>query len=329
MKFIKPALDIPTQLKRLMDRGLMVPDLPGAQDCLTHLGYYRLSAYALPFQDKSQPDKPFKPGTGFQQIIDLYRFDRELRLLVIDAIERVEISVRSQIVNAQCTAHGAHWFLDSAHFQPTFDHPLFLRKIEEDFGIKTGAAGMKILPTRPHSEAFIAHYYQKYGDPYLPPFWMVAETLTLGSLSKLYQGLRDHTARNAIAGVYGVNETVLVSWLRSLTYLRNLCAHHSRLWNRDFAIKPLVARKLGPLLAPFPKTLPGGRVIQVHPPSRFYALAVVLFDLLKVVSTGTTWNQRLAGLLDSHAFVDPGAMGFPTNWRAESFWNFPTPAPVL
>jgi hypothetical protein len=90
-----------------------------------------------------------------------------------------------------------------------------------------------------------------------------------------------------------------------------------------------MARKLGPLLAPFPKTLPDGRVIQVQPPSRFYALAVVLFDLLKVVSAGTTWNQRLAGLLDSHTFVDPGAMGFPANWRAESFWKFPPPAPVI
>ena len=329
MKFTKLALDLPGQLKRLTDRGLIVPDAATAQAGLTHFGYYRLSAYALPFQDKTQAGKPFKPGTTFQQVLDLYRFDRELRLLVIDAIERVEISVRSQIVNTLCMTHGAHWFLDAAHFQPKFDHGMFLRKIEDDFGVKTGAGGVKILPMRPHSEAFIAHYYQKYGDPYLPPFWMVAETLTLGSLSKLYEGLRDNATRNAVAGVYGVNEAVLVSWLRSLTYLRNLCAHHSRLWNRDFAIKPLVAHKLGTLLAPFPKTLPDGRTIQVQPPSRFYALAVVLFDFLTVVSVGTVWNERLATLLDSHAFVDPMAMGFPTNWKTEVFWKFPPPAPVV
>jgi abortive infection bacteriophage resistance protein len=228
MKFSKPALDLPGQLKRLTDRGLAVPDPKAAEDYLTHLGYYRLSAYALPFQDKSHPDKAFKAGTTFQQILDLYRFDRELRFLVIDAIERVEISVRSQIVNALCLAHGAHWFMDAGHFQPKFDHVMFIRKIEDDFGVKTAAGGVKILPTRPQSEAFITHYYQKYGAPYLPPFWMVAETLTLGSLSKLYEGLRDNAARNAIAGVYRLNKTVLVSCLHRTTAIGRKCFSVSR-----------------------------------------------------------------------------------------------------
>ncbi len=325
MRFTKPAVDIANQLKRFTDRGLVVPDPEAAEAYLVHIGYYRLSAYALPFQGKSQPDKPFKAGTTFQQILDLYQFDRELRLLVIDAIERVEISVRSQIVNTLCLTQGAHWFMDAAHFQARFDHGMFIRKIEEDFEVKTGAGGVKLLPTRPQSETFITHYYQKYGDPYLPPFWMVAETLTLGSLSKLYAGLRDNATRNAIAGIYQINETVLVSWLRSLTYLRNLYAHHSRLWNRDFAIKPLVAHKLGSILNPFPAALADGLTIQVHPATRLYALAVVLFDFLKVVSPATTWNQRLARLLNTHAFVDPAAMGFPASWKAEPFWCLPPP----
>jgi abortive infection bacteriophage resistance protein len=327
MKFTKPAKGLPEQLRCMFDRGLSVPDPAYALHYLAHIGYYRLSAYALPFQDKSQPGKPFKPGIVFQQILDLYRFDRELRLLVIDAIERVEISVRAQIVNTMCLAHGTHWFNDPANFQATFNHGRFIAKIEDEFGIKTDASGEKILPTRPQSEVFITHYYKQYGDPYLPPFWMVAETLTLGSLSKLYQGIRDNALRNQISGTYSLNETVLVSWLRSLTYLRNLCAHHSRVWNRDFAIKPLVAKKLGTLLAPFAVKHESGATTDVHPSSRFYSLAVVLFDFLKLVAPGTSWNQRLAALLDGHSFVDPAAMGFPSAWKVEAFWQLPAPPP--
>jgi abortive infection bacteriophage resistance protein len=211
MKFIKPAQSLPDQLVGMRVRGLAVPDPAEALHYLSHIGYYRLSAYALPFQDRTQAGKPFKPGTTLSQILNLYRFDRELRVLVIDAIERVEVSARAQIVNTMCVSHGPHWFMDPIHFQAGFNHPWFIEKIEADFGIKIDSSGNKVPPTRPHSEAFISHYYQKYGDPHLPPFWMVAETLTLGSLSKLYEVIRDNAQRNAIARPYGLNEAVLIS----------------------------------------------------------------------------------------------------------------------
>ena len=211
MKFSKPAQSLPDQLRSMTARGLVVLDSAQAQHYLAHIGYYRLSAYALPFQDRTFAGHPFKPGTTFSQILNLYRFDRELRILVIDAIERVEVSVRAQIVNTMCVNHGPHWFMDPAYFRAGFNLSRFIEKIEDDFGVKTDSGGNKIPPTKPHSEAFISHYYSKYGDPYLPPFWMVAETLTLGSLSILYQGIRDNSTRNIIAQPYGVNESVLIS----------------------------------------------------------------------------------------------------------------------
>lgn len=126
MKFTKPALTLPQQLAKLQARGLLVADKAAAEHCLRHVGYYRLSAYALSFQDCSKPGKPFHPGTSFDQLVDLYRFDRELRLLVLDAIERVEVAVRSALNNELCLKNGPHWFVDGTHFIPSSSTPSFL-----------------------------------------------------------------------------------------------------------------------------------------------------------------------------------------------------------
>ena len=128
----------------------------------------------------------FKPGTTLEQILRLYAFDRDLRLLTTDAVERLEIAARSRIVNESCLALGAHWFLDAGHFQPRFNHRDFLEKAEKASGVKIDRrTGAQRLPTT-HPETFVTHYYARYGDPYLPPFWMTAELLTLGTLSRVY-----------------------------------------------------------------------------------------------------------------------------------------------
>lgn len=315
MKFQKPALAFSDLLQKWRGRGLEILDPVEAEHYLRFIGYYRLSAYALPLQDKSSPppcksDKPFKPGTTFENILNLYRFDRELRLLFMDAIERIEVAVRACIVHAMSLRHGPHWFMDPAHFNPSafrFKHHQLLDRIDHE--LKIGS--MAKTPAKPHHEVFINHYYTKYTDPYLPPAWMIAETLTLGTWSLMFENLRVTSERKAIAAALRTDEQVLRNWLHALTYVRNLCAHHSRLWNRQFVIKPIVAKRHAGFLCAN---------------DRCYAMAVITEDLLRTVAPGTSWGQRLATLLQSHPFVDPAAMGFPRGWEKEPFWAL-TPIP--
>jgi abortive infection bacteriophage resistance protein len=312
MKFQKPALSIPDLMKRWKDRGLMIPDPSEAEHYLQFIGYYRLSAYALPLQSKVAAssgliDKPFKVGTTFTDILNLYRFDRELRLLFMDAIERIEVGVRTCIVNEMSLRHGPHWVMDAIHFKATatrFKHHRLLDRIDQELEIQSGATS----PSKPHHEVFINHYYATYTDPYLPPAWMVAETLTLGAWSLIFENLRDTNERKHIAQPLQTDEQVLRNWLHALTYLRNLCAHHSRLWNRQFVIKPMIAKR-------------HARFLKSN--ERCYAMAVVVEDLLRIVAPGTSWGTRLRELLVSHSFVDPAAMGFPADWDKEPFWNLP------
>ncbi len=111
MRFTKPPLTIEDQLTKLRCRGLVIGDEETARWALRRLGYYRLAAYTLPFQQDRLPDKPFHAGTTLSQVLALYTFDRELRLLVLDAIERVEVVLRTSMVypSAWLTAPIGLW----------------------------------------------------------------------------------------------------------------------------------------------------------------------------------------------------------------------------
>jgi len=308
VKFTKPPLPLPQQLQLWEQRGLSVPDPTRALHYLRFIGYYRLSAYALPFQQASagtglsQPDKPFRPGTAFEDILRMYVFDRELRLLVMDAIERIEVAVRTCVANEMAVRHGAHWFMEPRHFHPRFNHARFLGKLEEELKIQFSGHP----PTGQHHEPFINHYYQAYGEPYLPPVWMVAEMQSLGVWSRVFGNLQQTAERRTIAAHFGVDEQVLHTWTHALTHLRNLCAHHSRLWNRRFVIRPKIARKHAHLVADN---------------GQFYVFAIILHDLLRVIAPGTKWAHRLTNLLRSNPTVSLAAMGFPAGWQQEPFWQ--------
>lgn len=305
MRFDKPALSIPDQLAKLQSRGLRITDPAVAAHYLQYIGYYRLSAYALTFQDCTQSGKPFQAGTTFEMLLNLYRFDRELRLHVLDAIERIEVALRSVLNNELSMRHGPHWFMNPRHFSLRFDHADLIADIEKE--VRIPASGDS--PAQPHQEVFINHYYTKYGDPHLPPSWMVMETFYLSSLSRLYAGLGSGAERIAIASHFGTDEFVLRGWFHVLSYVRNLCAHHARLWNRQLVIKfRQVARRHQPFLATN---------------DRFYAVAVVLYDLLRQVAPDTAWHLRLRDLIGCYPVVPIRAMGFPVDWQQATFWNFP------
>lgn len=309
MKFEKPPLSHEHLLLKLQGRGLSIPDAVAARWALRCVGYYRLAAYTLPFQQGHLPDKPFVAGASMSQILALYSFDRELRLLVLDAIERIEVALRTAVVHRLSLAHGAHWFMESSLFAPRFDHAAFINGIEEELALPNGGN----QPRRQHAEVFINHYYRKYGEPRLPPSWMVAETLSFGSVSRLFSGIACSKMRQSIADSFAYNEAILGPWLHTLTYIRNLCAHHARLWNRQLVIKAQIPKRHA-------KALPRG--------DRFYAVALVLADLLTAIEPQSHWRFRLRDLIERHPEAERVAMGMPSDWKAHPLWNETPPPPL-
>lgn len=290
MRYTKPALTFDQQLDRLRERGLTIHDPARATHWLRKVSYYRLSAYCLPFKDADK----FRPGTTFDQIAGLYIFDRKLRLLVMDAIERIEIAARTSITYEIAHTHGPFGHADSVNFDPKFNHAEFMKELA--------------LEEKRARETFVAHFRAKYAEEPHLPVWMATELMSLGAVSKLYVALQPKI-KQRIADDFGVDKQFLVSWLHVLSYVRNICAHHKRLWNRELAVKP----KLPSRCRQWPHQVPDN--------GHLYAVLVVMRHMLGIVSPNCKWRERLFCLLDEHQAVPLDAMRFPANWRTLALWR--------
>ena len=290
MRYNKPALTFDQQLDLLRQRGLTVHDRARALRWLRSVSYYRLSAYFLPFKNGEQ----FRTEADFNEIAGLYIFDRKLRLLVLDAIERIEVAIRTSVTYEIGHAYGAFGHTDPANFDPGFDHLRFMRELLDEEGRA--------------NETFALHYRTQYvNEPHLP-VWMATELLSFGTISRLYQSLSP-TLKQNIAAPYYVDAQFLGSWLHTLNYVRNVCAHHKRLWNRHLAIKPrFPSRSLA-----WSHQVPNNR--------QLYAVLVVLRHMMMVNLPNSKWAGRLHDLLAAHQAVPQSEMGFPTDWQKLATWR--------
>lgn len=225
MKYKKPPLKHEEQLDKLISRGLIVEDRVFSLSVLRRISYYRLSAYCIPFQISKDR---FSKSVTFKNIYDLYRFDHELRMIVFDALERIEIAIRTTIIYYLAHKFGAFGYLEKENFHHSFKHEEWLRIVEGE-----------ISRSR---ETFIKHYQEKYVQSKHFPIWMASEVFSFGKLSQIFSGLQFKDQKE-IAKMYDLPREVFRSWIHTLVYARNLCAHHSRLWNRVFAIRPAFPQK--------------------------------------------------------------------------------------
>lgn len=286
--FAKPALTIAQQIELLRSRGLSIPNEDEAGHYLRFIGYYRLSGYWLPLTDYNRNGShAFRKGATFTDVLKLYRFDRELRLLVMDAIERVEVAFRACVSDFMSEKSGPHWYLNKAEFYRPEAALEFGKKIMEETGYAEGGRG--------RGHAFLVHYFAKYSHPPLPPSWMVCEVLSLSTWSKAFENLALREDRKRIASHFGLDPKVLESWMHAVSYVRNLCAHHARLWNREFTIRPMIANEFK---------------AELKDNSRFFAQVFVLRVLLEKACPQTKWWERLGEHLGKCEFVDKRAMGF-------------------
>lgn len=281
----------------LKSRGLTIDNESKARSYLSNIGYFRLSAYFYPLLKQPKTEHKYKTGSTFEQVLNLYRFDRKLRLLVFNEIEKIEVAIRSIMVNTACRHfNDTFWITQNRYFRGQ----CFNSSITE---IDTEIAKSK--------EEFIVHFKLTYSDPY-PPAWMIAEILPLGNICRIYINLKDKSLKKRIARQFGLQTQAFESWIMTIAGLRNMCCHHNRLWNRDLPLRTSLPQDIQ-----FP-WLNNPFAVDVK---RVYFRLCMIRYLLFSVSPNNSFREKLVDLLSKYPSVDSNAMGFTTGWQNEPLWR--------
>jgi abortive infection bacteriophage resistance protein len=327
-EYTKQWLSVEDQAKKLALRGVSVPEDGSGVQLLCAVGYYRLTGYLYPFRE-SEPyvdddGRPrvrvlnhYRVGTSMRDAAELIDFDRRLRMLILDGIERIEISLRMQI---GYVLGGRSAF---SHFEPaTFVGSFTDTQVDPATG---GPAPSKheqwIARMRERQngsdEAFVTHFREKYDDRM--PIWALTEIMELGHLSRLYVGLTNSIATE-IATVYAVpSKRVMSSWIASLNYVRNVAAHHARIFNRKLVTAPKRPSKgQVPLLDHLRDEESSKQVFGLY-----NALAVMAY-MLRVIDPNGGWTERLVELVGSFpraGHLTKHSIGVPDDWTSLELWQ--------
>jgi len=280
INYSKPFLTIAQQIEQLKSRGMHFADEEKARYYLENLNYYRLSAYWLPFESDHKTHT-FKEGTSFERVLELYIFDRELRLLMLDAIERVEVSVRSRFAYEISQKYGSHPHLDESLFKSAYHYNKTLSKLKSEIDRS--------------KEPFIKHFKEKYSEDF-PPIWASVELMTLGQVSNWFSLVKLRQDRQLISKYYGLDEKVLASFLHHLTIIRNICAHHSVLWNKKLTLEFIIPKNMQEQFNKDEKR-------------KLFNTFVMIEYLMDKISADNHWKERLEILVDKYN-IDRDTLGY-------------------
>ena len=305
MRFSKPYKTFAEQIEIFESRGLTFCDKSEAERFLSYTNYYRFTGYLIPYE--SQRDSVL-PGTTFEMVRLLYEFDRQLRSLVMEGISVIEIFTRTKIAVSLAERHGPFAHLDPAIFYLQNEFKNWQEHIKKE--------------TLRSQETFVRHFKQKYDEWPNLPIWVVVELMTFGSVSQLFKILTRKEQKN-IARRFPLSTPVLESWLHVLSYVRNLCAHHSRFWNREISIAPEILKVPSWHLFDDPLHTPLGAPLYRNKP---FCVLTIIRHLLEIVASRTgmdiSWHGRILQLLNAAPAVPhfERRMGIPTGWRQSVLW---------
>lgn len=294
--FQKPYTNSHDLVCLLQSRGLIVDDTAKAERYLEFIGYYRLSAYMYPLLQMPKEQHQYKPDSSFNQVMTLYRFDKKLRLFIFNEIEKIEVAVRSAIVNTGSEmTDNPFWMTDNANFSDRnkFTHTMALIDAEVNRS----------------REDFIVHFKQTYCDAY-PPAWILAEVLPFGVMTNIYSNIKMPRIKKRIAQKFGLQVAPFESWLTIVTLTRNSCCHHARVWNKQNTIRPML-----------PNNINGAWLTLPTDPLRIYFNLCIIKYFLDVISPKNDMRDKLLKLLFDFPSIDIAAMGFPQNWLLEPLWQ--------
>ena len=294
--FQKPFANAHDFILLLQSRGLIIEDSVKAERYLQFIGYYRLSAYMYPLLQIPKEQHRYKSNMTFSHVMMLYRFDKKLRLLLFNEIEKIEVAVRSTIVNTGCELFGDSFWITNGDFfidKNKFNHTLELIDSE----------------MRKSREDFIVHFRQTYTNTY-PPAWILAEILPFGVITNIYSNIKSAGVKKRIAGKFGLQIAPFESWLTIITLTRNSCCHHARVWNKQNTIKPMLPNKMT------------GQWISIPTDTlRIYFNICIIKYFVDTISPQNDMKAMLDALLCSFPNIDIKAMGFPQGWENEPLWR--------
>jgi len=297
MRYTKQAMTLAQQIQTLQSRGLIIADTNKAEQALDAISYFRLADYWYHLEADNHTHQ-FLPNSYFEEVLACYYFDKDLKALLFKAIQTIEVAVRSKVIKHFAPTCGPFWFMDSTKAVNQRRFQTNLDTIKKEVGRS--------------KERYIREHFRKYTDPDLPPVWKTLEVISLGELSKLFNNFSESLLKHDVAHEFGLNHhKFLSSWLESLTSLRNHCAHHARVWNRAYPLKPAT-----------PQVMPNKWITNfTFREESLYAQLCCIAYWLNAVDTKNTFVGDLKMLLLRNPSIDPAMMGFPSNWRQEPLWQ--------
>lgn len=276
---------------------MTIDDEQKAENYLMNIGYHRLSAYIFPFYQMPKNNLMLKENVSFRQILTLYSFDKKLRILLFNEIEKIEVAIRSVLANIGCQKLGdKYWITKPEYFANANKFNQTLAIIEKELASS--------------KEDFIEIFRQNFNENY-PPAWMITEVLSFGNLNYIYSNIASNKLMKHISDYFGLKPQVFISWLTVLANLRNMCCHHARVWNRDFMLTPAEPRKTTNAWIDAAKT---------DKKRIYYRLCIIRYFLFSI-SPDNNFNEKLSDLLTDFPSIDIAAMGFNQNWKEENLWK--------
>lgn len=317
MEYKKTATSWDEQADLLISRG-MIGDRAAIVKALQTANYYRLSGYWYPFRiidpdDESKRLDEFRDNTTFDAIWDRYIFDRELRLLVLDAIERIEVATRSQLMYHHAHAHGPFGYATDQSALPhanNSERTKFLKSISK--------------ASEDSADIFSKHFKRKYGQDHLHlpnqtialPAWMLCEVISFGTLCYFYKYSSDDVRKN-VADSINIPTVLFESWLQTLRITRNTCAHHSRLWNKK------IHHRERPQVPTNKKRFPDWHTNVTITNDHVFGILTICKYLLDQICPDNHFASRFTDLIAKHPNIPLVSMGFPENWKESPLWNLP------
>ena len=296
----KPPLTLEKLADLLLKRGLQGVSREELVKTLSRIGYYRLRGYTYPYQDNSLEGAPFLHDTCWANIQNDYIFDSKLRNLVVEALGYIEIATRSQLAYHLSIAHGPRWYEDQCL---CYDKRIFNDNLVE----------LKKHWNRSR-EVFKQHYESKYDSTQGPPAWMIFETTTFGTVSKIFSNLNNSVpAKTEIAQYFGFNKSsikVLTSWFQHLNLVRNICAHYSRLFTRSFIVRPMI-----------PSNKPRKWVNSIPHQDRIYLSLCIIITLLDNCAPDYDFRRKLKNIMGMVRPEQFPSLGFPIDWQEQGLFR--------
>ena len=274
-------IDVNEQIENLISLDLQIEDKDYAKSVLSRVSYYRIvKAYSITLKENGK----YIEGTTFENIVDLYLFDMELRHILFSLIEHIEVYLRAVITNYFSLKYGNFGYKNLSNYKEKNYQIGILKELEKEIN-------------RNKKSLFIQNFKENYEGGEIP-LYAAIEVASFGTLSKMYKNMKNDD-KKAISTTFGVDYIYLESWIENLAYVRNICAHYGRLYGSKLTKTPKLYKEY------LKKGVSNNTIF-----------ASILN--LKVLAENEYYDDfysKLSKIIDKYPLVDLKHLGFVNNWQ--------------